>query len=323
MTTSALRTHAALVHPKMSQIPIISEGSWTVQLFSDWKSACEDYRIAASVDDDEELIRRVARGLKGRAIRNWYTPQAAAIQALDFDAFTLLLRPIVLEYGWESRTKAEILALRQHGRKANEFYYEILEKNDALLGTTYVFDNRAIRDLMEAHCDDDVRRELEVPTVHGIVGFDNWLLAAFQADETTSGNCRAAGAQCGRGVLTARTGTSSPQHTTRSPPDMHAIPGQAASICVNPTPPPLTHDTPPDPASHDMTARLTALLAQKRSSRTVATLHLHTVPLSAVAMSAAGVHLLMAGSAGSGTSRCPRWMRSPAPAVRRARSGTG
>ncbi|KAH8108403.1 heat shock 70 kDa protein [Phellopilus nigrolimitatus] len=52
-------------------------------------------------------------------------------------------------------------------------------------------------------------------------------------------------------------------------------------------------------------------------------LHLHTVPLSAVAVSVAGVHLLTAGSSGSGTSPCPRWTRSPTPAVRRARSGTG
>ncbi|KAH8112178.1 Hsp70 protein-domain-containing protein [Phellopilus nigrolimitatus] len=48
-------------------------------------------------------------------------------------------------------------------------------------------------------------------------------------------------------------------------------------------PNPPSHDTPPDAASHDMTARLTAFLVQERSSCLVATLHLLTVPLPAVA----------------------------------------
>ncbi|KAH8112972.1 WD40 repeat-like protein [Phellopilus nigrolimitatus] len=84
---------------------------------------------------------------------------------------------------------------------------------------------------------------------------------------------------------------------------VHTIPGHSApatSVCVVPrapgSPPADADDTRIlASASHDTTARLTALSLHARTSRTLATLHLHTAPLAAVAASASGAHLLTAG----------------------------
>ena len=48
-------------------------------------------------------------------------------------------------------------------------------------------------------------------------------------------------------------------------------------------------------SSHDATARLTSYNAESKSSRALASLHLHTAPISSISASSTGAHLLTAG----------------------------
>ncbi|KAH8102796.1 hypothetical protein DFH11DRAFT_1490497, partial [Phellopilus nigrolimitatus] len=168
--------------PKTTQAPVVTDGQMTPRLFCEWKGFCMAFFATKNVDPDDQ-VKLVARGLRPIEIVDWYESQHQNLDAHTFEDFCDLLRPIALRRGWEQEERDVIENLTQAGRKAENFYFDILARNRILHDTGFELGEDDIRFLMNARFDRDLKTKANTAAIRNIVGFAGWLVAIFEADE--------------------------------------------------------------------------------------------------------------------------------------------
>jgi hypothetical protein len=100
-------TFATVTSAGPNKVPMLSVGELTIEVFIQWKDACEDYFEIKDIAD-EKRVTHASTGFQNILVCDWFRGNAARMHKLSWDDFASEFKQHWLLENWEQKSRNEL-----------------------------------------------------------------------------------------------------------------------------------------------------------------------------------------------------------------------
>ena len=154
--------------------PTLTPGEVTPEQLWKWEMGCSQYFFHKDIAVDDQ-VKRVAWGLLGPRIQQWYSVENRRLNALTFNSFMDELRRFWLPSDWASELHLKMLSSCQGSSPFHEWVVDVQTQNSILVNNTAHMSNANLCYHFEAHMHKDLAIEYRTSDVKDEADLCKWI----------------------------------------------------------------------------------------------------------------------------------------------------
>jgi hypothetical protein len=128
-------TFATVTSASPNKVPMLLAGELTIEVFIQWKDACEDYFEIKDIADEKRVTHTSTR-FQNILVRDWFRGDAAHMHKLSWDDFASEFKQHWLLENWEQKSRNELTCARQPATEPFQTWIIKVETLNAVLNGT-------------------------------------------------------------------------------------------------------------------------------------------------------------------------------------------
>ncbi|KAF4611693.1 hypothetical protein D9613_004203 [Agrocybe pediades] len=176
------KSEATIIHPRVKDCPILTEGDVTPYTFIQLKFAHWDFFSERDIQDVDK-VKQVLPGFRDKKIRMWIRARRSYLYTLSYEAFMYEFSRHYLPSSWETRTRVEMSRMRMEKNETfSSFCRRVRTHNIILRDTTSHLDDTRLRHQLEAGFNKDLFEYYCDEGISDITNLKDWIKTVERAD---------------------------------------------------------------------------------------------------------------------------------------------